>query len=355
MGELTYDVLSDRMGKGKLGGSFFLTAEDPFLRDEAIALLAEAHLAAGSADFDLDQASGEDLDAAGLEAMLETPPMLSPYRVVVIRGAQGLAPRARSVVEEAVRQDVSNRVLILAAEVPRGSKAKFYDVLRKHCVTVALRAPGTSELPGWLAQRAQAVYGVELEIPAAQLLAAGIGARLGVLAQELEKLVSYVEPARKIGLGEVRAAVGALPQVDRWSWVDKVAERRIGAAVAELPALLDSGESAVGLIGWLSESLIRVGLARSGEGVLVRVLKRDGSYRNLAWKVRTYVKQARLWTSEELEAALAELLRADRLIKSGGLSDRAALEEALLRIGIGSSRREAVAGAGGRGGESQRY
>jgi DNA polymerase-3 subunit delta len=354
MGELTYDQLSDRIEKGKLGGSYFLKTEDPFLRDEAIALLTEAHLAGGSADFDLDQASGDDLDAAGLAAMLGTPPMLSPYRVVVIRGAQGLAPKARSVVEEAVRRDVSNRVLILAAQVPRGSKAKFYDLLRQHCMTTALRAPGTSELPGWLARRAKSVHGVELEMPAAQLLAAGIGARLGVLAQELEKLVSYVEPAKKIGLAEVRAAVGALPQVDRWSWIDKVAERRIGSAVAELSALLDSGESAVGLIGWLSESLIRVGLARAGEGALVKVLKRDGSYGNLAWKIRTYVRQARNWSEAQIAAALAELLRADRLIKAGGLSERAALEEALLRMGAGDgSGAEQVAGAGGKGGGSR--
>lgn len=351
MGELTYDQLSERMEKGELGGSFFLKTEDPFLRDEAIALLTEAHLAGGSADFDLDQASGDELDPANLAAMLETPPMLSPYRVVVIRKAQGLTPKARSVVEEAVSREVPNRVLVLAAEVPRGSKAKFYGVLRRHCMTIALRAPSTSELPGWLAARARSLHGVELDMPAAQLLAAGIGARLGVLAQELEKLVSYVDPAKTIRLAEVRAAVGALPQVDRWSWIDKVADRRFGEAVDELSTLLDSGESAVALIGWLSESLIRVGLASVSEDALVKVLKRDGSYGNLAWKVRTYVRQARRWSEAQIGAALAELLRADRLIKAGGLSDRAALEEALLRIGAtdGSGAAETAA-MGGRGG-----
>jgi DNA polymerase III delta subunit len=131
----------------------------------------------------------------------------------------------------------------------------------------------------------------------------------------------------------VRAAVGALPQVNRWEWIDRVAERRIGPALAELPDLLDSGESAVGLIGALSEALIRVGLAGQGENTLVAVLKRDGSYGNLSWKLRAYRQQARSWDAPALAAALAELLRADGLIKSGGLSDRAALEEALLRIG----------------------
>lgn len=349
MGGLTYEQLSARLARGRLGGSYFLEGEDAFLRDESIALLAEAHLEGGSPDFDLDQLSGDEVDAAGLSARLDTPPIISPFRVVIVRGAQGLTPSARSLLQEAVQREVSSRVLIVAAEVPRGSKAKFYDILRKHCATVSLATPGPSELPGWLAKRARSLHGVEIEMPAAQLLASGIGGRLGVLAQELEKLVDFVAPETRIDLEQVRTAVGALPEVDRWQWIDKVVELRIGEALAELPALLDSAESAVGLIGGLSEALIRVGLARDGQAALTEVLKRDGSYRNLSWKVRIYSRQARGWTEEGLANALSELLRADRLIKSGGLSDRAALEEALLRIGTSNGARTSH-GVGGSGG-----
>lgn len=333
MGELTYDQLRDRLARGARGGDYFLKTDDPFLRDEAIDLLVRAHLDGGSADFDLDQLTGEDADAAHLAATLDTPPMLAAYRVVVVRDAQGLTPSARSVVEEALRRGAGGRVLIVAAQIPRGSKAKFYERLRERCTTVSLTAPRASELPGWLAARASSVHGLELEISAAQLLAAAVGARPGVLARELEKLVTFVEPGKRIRVEDVRAAVGALPQVDRWGWIDRVAERRLAEAVVELPSLLDSGESAVGLINALSESLIRVGLALRGERALVEVLKRDGVYRNLSWKVRTYVRQARRWNEAAIAAALGELLRADRLIKSGGMSERAALEEALLRIG----------------------
>jgi DNA polymerase-3 subunit delta len=355
MGALTYEQLGGRLAQGKLGGDFFLETEDPFLRDEAIALITEIHLAGGSTDFDLDQLSGDDADAASLASVLQTPPMISRFRVIVIRAAQGLSPSARSVVERTVQEKVAGRVLIIAAEVPKGSKAKFYDALRTHCAVVSLRTPQASELPGWLAKRARSMHGVELEMAAAQLLASGIGSRLGVLAQELEKLVDYVAPETRVGLEQVRASVSALPQVDRWQWIDKVVERRINDALAELPALLDSGESGVGLIGAIAEALLRVGLARDGPDALVKVLKRDGSYRNLNWKVRIYARQAKGWTESGLASALDDLLRADRLTKSGGLSDRVALEEALLRIGTlkGAQAGVAAAGAGGRRGKSR--
>ncbi|HSG82289.1 MAG TPA: hypothetical protein VLC48_08570, partial [Gemmatimonadota bacterium] len=201
----------------------------------------------------------------------------------------------------------------------------------------------------WLAKRARAVHDVELDMQAAQLLATGIGSRLGVLAQEIDKLVDFVAPAKRIGLEQVRASVGALPQVDRWQWIDKVAERRIDEALAELPDLLDSGESAVGLIGAISESLVRVGLALEGDKVLVQALQRGGTHHNLGWKVKVYVRQARGWTHEWIASALEALFHADRLTKSGGLAAPEALEEALLRIGtlVNADRRSAVASIGG--------
>ena len=118
MGELKYDQLGDRLGRGELGGSFFLNTDDPFLRDEAISLLTDAHLDGGSSDFDLDQLSGSEVDAATLSAVLQTPPMLSRYRVVVIREGQGLSPSARAVVEQAVARAVPGRALIVSAEIP---------------------------------------------------------------------------------------------------------------------------------------------------------------------------------------------------------------------------------------------
>ena len=334
---MTFDQLSDRTKRGELGGNFFLKSEDPFLRDEAIRLLVDSHLGDAPSDFDLDQLAGDSVDTEALASRIDTPPLLAPYRVVVVRRAQALSRSARTVVEDAARRKVAGRVLIISAEIPKGSKAKFYTTLSKSCAVVALRAPGQSELPGWLAQRARSVHGVDLEMAAARSLVAGIGPHLGILAQELEKLVTFVAPQRKIGRDEVRSAVGALPQVDRWRWVDDVLDREIGRALSDLSPLLDSGESAVGLIGALCEAFIRVGLARHGENVLGQVLKRDGSYGNVSWKVRTYSRLGRRWTEEGIALALEELLRADRLIKSGGLSNRVALEEALLRIGTSAN------------------
>jgi DNA polymerase III delta subunit len=47
---------------------------------------------------------------------------------------------------------------------------------------------------------------------------------------------------------------------------------------------------------------------------------------------RRIAPQARRWTASQLDGALAELLRADRLLKSASLTDRQVVEELLLRL-----------------------
>jgi DNA polymerase III delta subunit len=85
-------------------------------------------------------------------------------------------------------------------------------------------------------------------------------------------------------------------------------------------------------------TLLRIGLVcAGGQGALERELK---PYQK--WMARRIGPQARKWSLPEVDRAMTELLRTDRLLKSASLNDRQAIEELLLRLwGIGS-RREAA-------------
>jgi DNA polymerase III delta subunit len=50
------------------------------------------------------------------------------------------------------------------------------------------------------------------------------------------------------------------------------------------------------------------------------------------WMAKRIVPVARRWGLPEIDAALEELLRTDRLLKSASLTDRQAIEELLLRL-----------------------
>lgn len=313
---------------GPPGGAYFLHGEEEHLREGALQQVVAAFLDPGTRDFNLDQLRGGDVAPDALASILATPPMMAEWRVVVIRDMQGLSQRSRDVVESLADSPPPGLVLILTGQKPSGSRAKFYDRLQKSAVTVEFAPLQLNDLPGWLTGRAAEQHGMELEIDAARALVTAIGSHLGVLASELDKLASFASGRDRLTLDDVRAVGGYVPRVDRWAWVDLVGERRFEEAMRQLPELLESGESAVGLVAAIGSHLVRVGLAvAGGREALEKQLPP-----NQRWLARRVGTAASAWSLPELDAAITDLLRTDRLLKSAPTTDRGAMEELLLRF-----------------------
>lgn len=314
-------------------GAFFLHGEEEHLREEAIDAVMATFLDEATRDFNLDQLRGGDVTPEALASVLATPPMMAQNRVVLIRDMQGLSQKAREVVEAVAAAPPPGLVLLITGQKPSGSKAKFYDQVTKAAVTVEFPRLGLNDLPGWLAARASEEHGLELDIDAARALVTSIGSHLGVLATELEKLAAFAAERGTITLDDVRAVGGYVPRVDRWGWFDLVGERRIDEALRDLPELLESGESGVGLVIGMGSQLLRVGLVvAGGREALEKALPP-----NQRWLAKRVGSAALHWTVEEIDEALGELLRTDRLLKTAPLTDRQAIEELLLRLAAARS------------------
>lgn len=338
MAETAHESLVRSLAQGARGGVFFLHGDEEHLKDEAVKALVEAHLDPGSRDFNLDVLRGTEVDPETLASILHTPPMMAEWRVVVVRDAEGLAgsSTARGIIEELLERPLPGLALVLVARIPDRSKAKFYKTLKKQATAVEYAPLAEADVPGWLLARA-ASQGLVLEPAAARAMAAAIGSSLGVLVSEMDKLREYADGRDAITIDDVAAVVGAVPRVDRWSWMDAVAEQRFDEARSDLPALLE-GDSGVGLVIGLGSHFLRLGLALAGgpealEAELPRHQK---------WLVRKYPGQARRWSRGAIGAALDDLLRADRLLKSAPLTDFQIMDELLLRLQVHASSREAA-------------
>lgn len=309
----------------------FLHGEEEYLREGAVKAVMEQVVDPATRDFNLDQLRGSDVTPEALASVLATPPMMAEYRLVVVRDAQGLSVKARELLEEVLAKPTPGVILLLVATIPAATKAKFYDILKRDALSVEFPAVDPSDLPGWLVERASSEHGLELDLDAARALAGAIGAQLGVLATELEKAAAYVNDRKKIVLEDIKAVGGFIPRVDRWGWFDAVGERRFKDAFNDLPDLLDSGENGVGLVIGLGGHLLKIGiLVAGGRQALERHLRP-----NQRWLANRLQGPARKWTPAEIDRAMEELLRADRLLKSASMTDRQAMEELLLRLSLG--------------------
>lgn len=309
------------------GGVYYLHGAEEFGREEAVRGLIALHVETATRDFNLDQVRGAEITAEALASLLATPPMMATYRVLVIRDAQGLSVKARELVETVLSSPPPDLCMILSAAVPPGSKAAFYTRLGRQAKSIEFPAVEEIDAPDWVIARAAESHQQEWTRPAARALVAAVGAGQGVLAAEIDKIAEFVQGRSRVEVEDVSAAVGVLPRVDRWGWFDAVAERRFLEARRDLPALL-AADTGVGLVIGLGTQFLRLALAAAGgEGRLAAELKPFQR-----WLARRVAAQARGWRLEQVEMVLSELARIDRLMKSGGSSDRALLEGLLLRL-----------------------
>ncbi len=323
------DAVSRALASGKLGGIYFLFGEEEYLKEELATSIVSAHLDPATRDFNLDQIRGTETTAEALASIIATPPMMADWRVVVVRDAQALAAaaRTRAVIEAALAQKIPGLALILIATLPAGAKAQIYEKLKKQAIAVAFPLLNPADVPGWLMERARA-DGFELQAKAAQAMGTAMGAELGVLLQELKKLYEFVGDRKHIRLQDVTSVVGSVPRQTRWEWFDMLGERRFAEARAALPVLLDGGESGVGLIIGMGSHFIRLGiLAHGGEKALESALPPHQK-----WLAARLGRQARRWQPRQLDEAIDQLLRADRLLKSSNLGELPVLEEFILRL-----------------------
>lgn len=328
MPRLKLNSLLSRLEERPPSAAVFLHGEEEYLREDALQRIVQIFLDPSTRDFNLDQVRGGDATPEGLGSLIATPPMMAEYRVVVVKDAQGLSAKAREAVEATLPTPPAGLILIISATIPSSSKARFYDTLQADALSVGFPALEALELPGWLLDQARNQHGVEMELAAARALSSAIGGQLGILATELEKAVSYVGDRKQITVEDIRAVGGYVPRVDRWGWFDKVGEKKFAEALSDLPELLDAGENGVGLVIGLASQLLKLGLLVGGgaEGL-------DRAIRpNQRWLIKRLQPQARLWTSQQIDSALADLLRTDRLLKSASMTDRQAIEELLLRL-----------------------
>jgi len=312
------------------GGVFFLYGPERFLKEEVIKELVDRYVDPATRDFNLDVLRGSEVNVESLASVLATPPMMAEFRVVVVREVEALAgsPKAREVLTELMAGPPPGLVVLLEATIPNASKAKFYRNLQRGCRAAEFPAISADDVPGWIMARARDHLQREVEPEAARALGSVVGASLGILARELEKLAEMAGEGAAITVTDVETAGTHLPSQDRWLWFDLVGEKRFLEAREGLGILLAQGENAVSLTIGLATHFLRLGvLATGGSHTLEQLLPPHQK-----WLARRLQGQAGRWSVAEIDEAVLCLRRTDQLLKSSPMSQSHILEEWLLGV-----------------------
>jgi DNA polymerase-3 subunit delta len=251
-------------------------------------------------------------------------PFLAPQRLVVLEnvskkytGVEGhkkfvafleSIPESTQLVlvdpEEIKERDLPNHWLMKwAAKV--GEKAK----------TQGFMMPRQREMPGWISAETKR-QGGQIEPAAAARLAEMTGEDTRQAAQEITKLLTYVNYAHAIGIEDVEAVSIVTASVDVFELVDALGAQN-GRLAQKLFHRLMEDKDAFETFGMVVRQFRLLTIAREvmdEGGVLQEVTEALGAHPYVAEKV---FKQARAFPMDMLEAIYHRLLAMDEAAKTG--------------------------------------
>ena len=308
--------------------AYYFHGDDEYRKDAAVRELTTAAVDPTTRDFNVDQLRGSDATPESLASAVNTPPMMSERRVVVLREVPSLKKDARAVLDRYLKDPAPETTLLLLA--PAGAKAD--KGLEQGATSVEFAPLTDRELPDWLAQHARDVHGTTITPEASALLQSAVGNDAAFLAAELDKLASYAN-GRAIDEAAVSAVVGVRRGETVSDFLDRVAERDAAGALALVEHILTLPKSgAVPIIMALTVQTMAIGWARHArdrglpaqrlESEFFSLLKETSAFPMRPWGEATkcWARNASKWDAASVEQGLTALLAADRAAKDTRIS-----------------------------------
>ncbi|WP_165227650.1 DNA polymerase III subunit delta [Aquisphaera insulae] len=312
---------------------YVIHGEDVYLRRESAGAIRRAVLGEDADELAMRRFEGGGASLADVMDELRTLPFFSKRRVVLVEDADTFVTRTRKDLEGYIEAPSGTGVLALMVKA-WPSNTKLYKLVAASGMPIDCASPGEKDLIPWLTKEATR-HEAALEPDAARLLLELVGAEVGILAAEVEKLAVYVGTAGKIRRADVTKMVEAGRIETIWKVIDAATTGQAAAAVTDLDDLVAAGEHPIKINAALASSLIRVhhaGRLRAARLPLDEACKIAGIH---GFAVEKLKKQHAHLGPGRVDRIPEMLLKADLDLKGDSkLDPRVILEELLIRLAL---------------------
>jgi DNA polymerase III subunit delta len=341
MPALSTEMLAARLAKGKPVPVVLLLGQDAYLRSACRDLIVEASLDPASRDWGYRRFSGEDDDLVEILAQARTVPMLVPRQVIVVSGLEAIEHASEAAREAAVDElsayldDPAPFTILLLEAAALDQRMRLAKLLAQKAQVVTAELPEDpkerARLAVALAVRIARERQAAIEPDAAEELVDLCDANLAAIANEIEKLATYVGPGQPIRQSDVAALVVSEKKYSVWELADMLASRDRGRALTFLDSLLREGEAPPALVGamaWMYRRLIET----QELGPHVSAWDVAGRLRMRRPTAEIAVRYAKKIPRAKLVEGLRALYEADSRLKSASADNRAIMEFLVARL-----------------------
>lgn len=322
--------LNDAISRGELYPLYLLYGDETFLIDQAVEHLEHTALQAeGLRDFNLSIYYGGEADASRIRDAVETLPMMSQVRVVVVKDADELNEKDWELLQPLVEKPVDTTIFVcVATKVDKRKKhiKRFFDI----GVAVEFKRPFDNQIPDWIRTLAKK-HDLRLDSQTVDLFHQLVGSNLQDLNAELVKLKGYLGEKKQASADDVLKVVSRVRLDSVFDLTDAIGRNDRARALDCLVNLLDNGQNEVGVLALVSRHVRILRLVSDGlrEGLAgQRLSSRAGV---APYFLKSYVDQARAWSDRKIDRTMQALLDTDRALKSSPIASHIWLENFIVQ------------------------
>lgn len=209
----SFDAFRDHLSRGVYAPVYCLEGSEPFFLEQAAGCFRDQISPTPAEGFDCTSVYGNETSLQQVLSIARKRPMLSPFQVIMVRGADQLPDWGRKESEALFTRylespaDTTILVLIAAGAYLTRKGKSGKQLPGKAIVYVADKLRGAA-LTGWLRQQA-AAQGKDLPASVAELCISLVGEDLSLLQEKLRHAILHLrEGEQHISEKEVYAAVG---------------------------------------------------------------------------------------------------------------------------------------------------
>jgi len=316
-----------------------LFGDAPFLKQQVFQSLRKKVLSEEDAEFSLTRFEGNQALFPKVMEELATMAMFGgETRLVVVDEADSFISKYRAELEDYMAAPSKTGILLLnAGSFP--SNTRLYKLVDTSGLAIDCKALTEAALSKWLVGWAKSQHKMACEPAAIEMLVDLIGPELGLLDQELIKLSLLVVPGEKLTTEQVRQNVGSWRTRTAWEMLDLTLSGNVPEAIRQLDRLIQSGESAVGLLAMTASSLRRLAAAtllilnaeKQGHKIPVKTALEQAGVKPFV--LAKSEQQLRILGRHRGQELLKWLIQADLDLKGNSrLDPRLILEQMIVRL-----------------------
>jgi DNA polymerase-3 subunit delta len=328
---LKYPDLKANLAHGNILSLYLFYGEEEFLIQEALDLIIKKVVEADTQDFNFNALYCRDTPASEIVNLAQTLPLMSDKRLVIARDVDVLKAADVEELLTYLNDPSPSTCLVMVSNQGRYDKKSVVSAVEAHGAVTRFFPLLDREVVPWIEGRVKD-RGLSIPRDAAQYLWQAIGNDLQKISGEIEKIEVYIKDKRTITFDDVKAVVGDFREYSAFDLAAALGSKNREKALLILSRLLQEGEQPVGLLGSIAWNFRRLIRAKSleSEGVGYEEIKRKLNV--IFHQSALFQEQMRRFSMDELRDDFDIMLKADKALKSSGLSGRLVLERMILQL-----------------------